>query len=287
MLVLLTFLWGSNWIAMKLALQRADAIVFNAERTVVAVVSLFAWMLATRTLARPRRWGGLLVVALFQTVLNFGGTTLAVAGGGAGRASVLAFTMPFWTLLIAAPVLGERVKRDQWLALAFALAGLTLVVEPWNWHGELAARGWGVLSGLAWAAGSVAIKKLQPESGLDITNFIGWQMAIGAVPLVLLALATGHPMAAWTPGYAMLLVYVGTLSTALGFLLWSMILRWLPAGRASMSMYAIPVIAMLLSMLVFGEMPGPVAWAGIGLLAVGLAIIAAGNLRAASWARSA
>ena len=43
---------------------------------------------------------------------------MAVAGGGAGRAAVLVFTMPFWTMLLAWPVLGERVRGMQWLAVA-------------------------------------------------------------------------------------------------------------------------------------------------------------------------
>ena len=77
------------------------------------------------------------VTGFFQTTINFGSTTMALAGGGAGRTSVLVFTMPFWTLLLAWPVLGERVRGMQWVAIAFALAGLALVVEPWNWQGEL------------------------------------------------------------------------------------------------------------------------------------------------------
>ena len=70
--------------------------------------------------------------------MNFGTTTLALAGGGAGRTSVLVFTMPFWTLVIARIVLGERVRGAQWIAVALAFAGLTLVVAPWDWHGDLA-----------------------------------------------------------------------------------------------------------------------------------------------------
>ena len=47
---------------------------------------------------------------------------MALAGGGAGRTSVLVFTMPFWTMLMAWPVLHERVRGTQWLAVAFALS---------------------------------------------------------------------------------------------------------------------------------------------------------------------
>jgi hypothetical protein len=50
-LAALTAIWGSNWIAMKLALARADPIVFNIERTWVAIAVLFAVSFLTKLAA--------------------------------------------------------------------------------------------------------------------------------------------------------------------------------------------------------------------------------------------
>ena len=111
--------------------------------------------------AGPQSWWPIVVTGFFRATVNFGSTTMALAGGGVGRTSVLVFTMPFWTLLIAWPVLGERVRGAQWFAVGFALAGLVLVVEPWRWEGELAPKLWAVLSGFGWAAGTVATKYFQ------------------------------------------------------------------------------------------------------------------------------
>ena len=66
----------------------------------------------------PSSWKAIAITGLVQTTINFGSTTMALAEGGAGRTSVLVFTMPFWTLLIAWPVLGERVRGLQWVASA-------------------------------------------------------------------------------------------------------------------------------------------------------------------------
>ena len=54
----------------------------------------------------------------------------ALESGGAGKTSVLTYTMPFWLLLLAWAFLGERLRGVQWLAVALALAGLVLVLEP-------------------------------------------------------------------------------------------------------------------------------------------------------------
>src|SRR4029079_14601690 len=128
---------GFNWIVLKSALMLAHPVTLNAHRTWIAVIVLFAILAWQRGPLWPTSWVAIVVTGLFQTTINFSATTLALAGGGAGRTSVLVFTMPFWTLLIAWPVLHERVKGSQWVAVAAALVGLTLRVEPWSWRGDL------------------------------------------------------------------------------------------------------------------------------------------------------
>ena len=129
----LTLVWGFNWIAMKAALLHANPLAFNVERTWLAIAALVVVLLARRGRIWPQSWLAVVVTGFFQTTINFGSTIMAVAGGGAGRASVLVFTMPFWTLLIAWPVLHERVRPLQLVAIALAVAGLVLTVAPWAW----------------------------------------------------------------------------------------------------------------------------------------------------------
>jgi len=258
---------------MKLALARADPIVFNIQRTWVAVAVLFAVLLWRRRRLLPEAWTAVVVTGFFQTTINFGSTVMALAEGGVGRTSVLVFTMPFWTLLLAWPVLGERIRGIQWIAIAFALAGLALVVEPWNWQGDLKPRLWAVLSGFGWAAGTIAMKHFQRARGFDMLNFIAWQMLVGILPLTVLPLVLPLPDARWSATYVTLLLWTGALSTAVGFLLWIAVLRFLSAGTASLNMLAIPVIALLSSMLIFGERLAPGEWIGIGCIGAGLVMV--------------
>src|SRR5258708_1159282 len=126
-----------NWIAMKFGLRYAHPVVYNVERIMIASVLLFTVMVGKRVRLKPESWIAVVVTGLLQTTLNSGATTMALAGGGAGRTSVLVFTMPFWTMLIAWPVLHERVRGAQWLAVALALLGLVLLVEPWHCERQL------------------------------------------------------------------------------------------------------------------------------------------------------
>jgi drug/metabolite transporter (DMT)-like permease len=272
-LIVLTLIWGNNWLAMKLALRHADPVVYNIHRTLVAIAVLFAVLLWQRRPLWPESWLAVIVTGFFQTTLNFGSTTMALAEGGVGRTSVLVFTMPFWTILLAWPVLHERLRGTQWLAVGLAFAGLTLVVEPWSWHGALAPKLWAVLSGFGWAAGTIAIKYFQREKSFDMLNFIAWQMVLGILPFLVVPLVYPLPAADWGAAYTLLLVYTGAVSTAMGFLLWIAVLRWLTAGTASLSMLAIPVIALVSSMLVFEERLTAEEWTGIACLGAGLVII--------------
>jgi drug/metabolite transporter (DMT)-like permease len=279
LLVVLTLVWGLNWIAMKLALRDADPIVLNLQRSVLAVVVLFGAMLAAGTPLRPPSWRAVAITALFQTTINFGSTTMALATGGAGRTSVLVFAMPFWTLLLAWPVLHERVRGLQWVAIGLALAGLVLVVDPWHWAGDLTAKGWAILSGFGWAVGTICMKYFQRDRKFDVLNFIAWQMLVGTIPFLLLPAIHDYPPTRWSVAHVLLLVHIGVVSTALGFLVWIEILRWLPAGTASLNLFAIPVVALLSSMAVFGERLSASEWAGIACIGAGLAVLCVLALR--------
>lgn len=281
-LAVLTLIWGSNWLVMKAALDDAHPVVLNLQRTWMAVAFLFAVMIAQRRLRWPGAWWPVIVTGFFQTTVNYFATTMALAGGGAGRTSVLVFTMPFWTLLIARVVLHERVRGAMWFAVGFAFAGLVLVVEPWRWEGgQLGSKLWAVLSGFGWAAGTVATKHYQRRDDLDLTSFMAWQMLAGVLPLSLLPLVLDFPATRWSAGYVGLLAWIGFVSTGIGFILWAAILRQLPAGTASLNMFAIPVIALLASMALMGERLTASEWIGIGCIAAGLATLTAVTLRAA------
>ena len=112
---LLTLVWGFNWIAMKFALAaRRIRSSFNvaARRGSRSSCCSPCCVVQRRAAAGRRSWIAIVVTGFFQTTINFGATTMALAGGGAGRTSVLVFTMPFWTLLIAWPVLRRARARQ-------------------------------------------------------------------------------------------------------------------------------------------------------------------------------
>jgi drug/metabolite transporter (DMT)-like permease len=276
----LTLIWGMNWVAMKAALAHADPLVFNIQRTLLAIVALFAVIVVQRRPFWPESWTAVAVTGFFQTTVNSLSTTMALVEGGAGRTSVLVFTMPFWTLLLAWPVLGERVRGAQWLAVALAGAGLTLVVAPWQWEGAIAPKLWAVLSGLGWSAAVICTKWFQRGRNFDPINFTAWLMAIGLLPLFPVIAFRGAPPVEWDLTYALALVYVGVIASGVGWIVWVIVLRRLSASAASFNMLAIPIVALTSSMLIYGEALTRGEWTGIALIGAGLVVLGVFGIRA-------
>ena len=271
-LTLIAVVWGYNWVVLKQALRDAGPYEFFALRFVIASLCLFGALAATRRPMRLTHAGSVLAIGLLQTTATFALTGWALVSGAAGKSAVLCYTMPFWVILFAWPVLGERLGRAQWGALLIALAGLALLLGAGITAGvsELLA----LASALAWAAGIVITKRLQTRHRVDTLALSAWQSVLGGAGLVLLALLFPSRPTQWTPNLLFALLYNGVLVSAICWYLWFWVLGRLDAGLASFGILAVPVLGVVFGVLELGERPQPLEWAGIGLIVVALALTA-------------
>jgi drug/metabolite transporter (DMT)-like permease len=272
-LVVLSLTWGYTWVIAKQGLAYAPPFVFAAERCLGGALSL---LIVLKLLDRPLK-----LVAPWQT-LGIGLTqvagfmvfqTWALVEGGPGKTAVLIFTMPIWTLLLAWPILGERVRGKQWLAAASTLTGLLLIIEPWDMHASLFSKFLGLMAALCWAIGTILIKRLRANTPVDLLTLTTWQMLLGAVPLILLSFIVPEPPTQWTMSYIGILGFMSIFSTAMCWWLWIYILDRVPAWEASLSILGTPVVAILASRLTFGEQFKGTEIAGILLIGGGLALL--------------
>lgn len=272
-LVMLTVIWGYSWVIAKQALGYAPPFAFAAERCLAAGLALLAIVrLVGQPLALPLP-RQTLAIGLVQSAGFMAFQTWALLEGGPGKTAVLVFTMPIWTLLIAWPVLGERVRGTQWLAAISTLAGMILIIEPWNMHTSLLSKVLGILAAMCWATGSVLVKRLRARHPVNLLRLTAWQMLLGAVPLVLLALLVPERATNWTGTYIAILAFMSIVATALGWWLWTLILDRIPAWEASLSVLGTPVLAIISSRMVTGENFTFGELSGIVLIASGLALL--------------
>jgi drug/metabolite transporter (DMT)-like permease len=283
-LVALALIWSYNWIVAKSAMRYVGALDFAALRTSLGAVLMLALLPLTGRPLKPPPWRPVVGVGVLQVAGMSGFSQAALIAGGAGKTAVLVYTMPFWVMAFAALpfALNEKPRPSQYAAAAIAAPGLLLVIQPWQWHGTLLSSLLAVASGASWAAGSVVAKRAFRHHAVDLLCLTAWQMAVGAVVLGALALATHETPITWSPYMWLALAYNAVLATALGWGLWLFILRTLPASVAGLSALMIPVMSVLQALWFLGERPAPAEAGGIALILLALLL-----LGSADWWRAA
>jgi len=272
-LIVLSLAWGYTWVLAKQGLAYAPPFAFAAQRCVGGALALF---LALKLLGRPLHLvapGKTLGIALVNVAAFLIFQTWALVEGGAGKTAVLNYTMPIWTLLMAWPFLGERIRGVQWLAAACALAGLTLIIGPWSMQASLLSKLLGLMAAVSWAIGTILIKRLQSRCKVDLISLTAWQLLMGAVPLVLLAVVVPDRSTVWSAPYIGILAFTSIVSTALCWWLWIYILDRAPAWEASLSVLGTPVVALLSSRLLLGEEFRVIEVLGMLMIGVGLCLL--------------
>jgi drug/metabolite transporter (DMT)-like permease len=276
-LTLLALIWGYNWVVMKVAVRYSDPFTFAALRHVLGAVALFAVVAARRGSLRPTAFWWTAAFGFFQTSL-FALPMWALYFGGAGKASVLNYTMPFWLLAISWPVLGERIRGAQWVAVVLALAGFVFVLDPWSLRG-LEASLLAVGGGISWAIASVLFKIIRKRHEIELLSFSAWQGLLGSLPLIVVAFAIDRTGPTWNASFLGALFYNIVLGTAVAWLLWLYILHNLPAGTAGLSSLAVPVVGVLAAWIQLGEQPDTFEAVGMGLIVAALAVLTGRELR--------
>ncbi len=273
-LIVLTIIWGYNWVVMKSALQYAGPFQFAALRVFFGAVVLFVVIYATKRPLGLKEFPTMLVLGLLQTVGFTGLLIWALVEGGAGKTAVLTYTMPFWVMLLAWPMLGEKVQGWQWLAVISAVFGMLLIFDPLHIKADGFSMFLAIISGVSWALSAIISKKLHRRSPhLDLLNLTAWPMMLGSVPMLAIAFIVPAPPIQWTGYFIGSVLFNVFLSGALAWLLWLYALQILPAGVASMASMLAPVIGVLAAWIQLNEVPNRMELIGMVLIALSLVII--------------
>ncbi len=227
--------WAGNWPLMKLALGQVPPLVFVLLRLAGCLALIAPGLVVTKQPLLPAPgerlslfWVGELQVAGFLICSIIG---LAIVP--AGRAIVLAYTMPLWAIPIGLFLWPEPLGRNQLTGTAIGFAGLILFMNPglvdWGDRRVLAGNALLVLAAILWALGSCFYRRRAWRSPFWVQAF--WQLAVSTIPVAAIAMteAAGNPVY-WSPGLVAILAYNCVVTTALGYFLWAKVLSMMPAA---------------------------------------------------------
>ena len=257
-LIALTLMWGVNWPMMKLSLRELSPLYFRAITMTLGASWLWLFFRArgVRMLPHDTEWKTVVTLALpnmlgWHTISIFGVKELS-----SGRAAILGFTMPIWTVLLGALFLGQKLTlRVAWATLAVAAAiALLMAHELHNLTGRPLGVLWMELAALSWAIGTLMMRRLTitlPTEALAV-----WMMLLTSVCLWVLALvAEPVPSFQFSPTIWGSLVYGVFINYGFAQIIWFGLARNLPPATSAMSVMAIPLIGTLSATIVVGEVP--------------------------------
>jgi drug/metabolite transporter (DMT)-like permease len=277
LLAILWLAWGLASPIMGFAMAAVDPLTLRTGVMVFAGALLLAYAGVTaKRLKLPRAlWRDLAISAFGNMTICQMGMTFGVYYVGAGRSSVLIYTMLIWTALFARLLLGEPLSARRMSALALgAAAVLALLVQNLP---DVRDAPLGIVLNLVAAAsfgfGTVWTKRT--IWALDLSAMAGWQLLVGVAPLIAIWLVVAPPVAlAGVPasGWAAF-AYMIVGANVLAYFVWFRLVRRLPAAVLGVGTLATPCVGVLSSALINGDAIRPNDLVALALVCGALALV--------------
>ncbi len=297
-IALLTLIWGSAFLWIKLADRGLSPAEVTLTRLVLGSAVLFAVVAARRgpVPRSPLLWMHILIAALFANAAPYLLFAVGEQHVASATAGMLNATTPLWTVVVA---LGSRHQRSvtarQAGGLLVGFGGAVLVFSPWQASPGLAAMG--AIECLAAAASYgisyVYMDRFLARRGISPVTLSACQLLAASALLAAALGVTGAPSPQLSAEVVASVAILGLIGTGAAYVLNYQIIISEGATIASTVTYLLPIVAILLGVLVLGERITLPVLAGIALILAGVALTRqqrgkrepTGTARKRSWLR--
>jgi drug/metabolite transporter (DMT)-like permease len=261
-------IWAGMFIIQRLALEAGPPVWVAAGRVTVAAVLLLPFAPRLRQLSRR----GLAIMLALAVTNQYAFIGLQVAGlrtVEAGPAAAIVYLQPVLVVLAAGPLLGERLSPQRIAGALLGFAGVAIV----GLHQSATTSAGGVLfllaAAVSWAAGAV----ITSAGNQPIVPLVVGQHLIAAPPLLATA-AIAEPFPALSTKLVACVAAAGACS-AIAWMLWSVLLRRGDASVVSTWLFAVPILAAVLGVVLLDEPMSIELVLGIALVTVAVRLATA------------
>lgn len=265
-------IWGVNFVVIAWGLTELPPLLMAALRFAFAALpALF--------LSRPKlSWPTMIAIAATLFIGHYAFLYPAMAVGmPPGLASIALQVQAFFTIAIAAVVLGERPGPRRIAGSAIAFLGLILIATTVGGDVTVAGFALTMAAAISWGAGNVLLRR---AGSVDMLATITWLSIVPPLPLFAMSLAFEGPteIASALAGIGWIgigaVLYMAFLSTTFGFGVWGHLLKLYPAATVAPFSLLVPVFGMSSAALLMGESFSWQRLAGAALILIGLAVVA-------------
>ena len=250
--LLVVFVWGINFIFVKLGLDEISPLLLCALRFLLASIPAVFFIKPPIVSFRIVAIYGLVMFAL-QFSLVFTGMKVGMTPG---MASLIMQVQVFFSMFFAIIFLGEKPGLGQLFGALVAFTGIGLVA--FHFDQNVSLLGFLCILGAAatWGIGNLITKKIKSANLIAV---IAWGSFVACLPMFVLALIFEGP-ASFVSSYQHItikglssLFYIVYISTWVGYGVWNWLLSRYPVGVIVPFSLLVPVVGILSSILVFGE----------------------------------
>ena len=274
LIILITILWGYAWVHMKASLDYMGPFTFTAFRFSVGALTLLIVMWVMKLGFPPKGyWKHLILVGLLQTSAVFLLVMYGLRFVEAGKSSVLLYSMPMWSSLLAVKYLGEKLTYKQLVGLFIGMMGL-LTVLGWDiWIGQSKEAIFGelliIIAAVVWAIANIYYRLHLGQ--LPKIQASAFQMTFGAIGIIIAAflMEWGDPVHLNATSIYYIL-FTGVIASALCFTVWYFILSQIDMATATIATLLVPIFGLLFSQLLLQEHITIGVIVGASLIIVGI-----------------
>lgn len=236
--LLVTLLWSSSLVLIKVGLVDIPALPFAGLRYGIAFICLLPFALrpgrrASLSQVSAAGWGRLFLLGLLFYTVTQGAQFVSLVYLPAATVSLLLSFTSILVALMGIGLLGERPTARQWGGSALYLLGVLIYFHPLpDLHAEgvgLAVAGVGVLAN---SLSSILGRHVNRAGELDPTTVTVVTMGIGAAALLGVGVA-GQGMPTLTVSHWGIILWLAVVNSAFAFTLWNLTLRTLSAMESS------------------------------------------------------
>ncbi|PWE56048.1 EamA family transporter [Metarhizobium album] len=280
MLIVLSILWGGSFLFNGILVKVWPPFTIVAARVALAALALHL-ILRISGQAMPRdskSWAAFFGMGLLNNVIPFSLIVWGQTHIVSGLASILNATTPLFAVIVAHLLTqDEKITAGRLVGVLTGFAGVALMIGPaaLNGLGDNTLAQLAVLGGaLSYSVAGIFGRRFKRMGMAPMLPAAG-QVTASAIMLVPVALIVDRPWTLGMPGTETLAALAGLalLSTAIAYVLFFRILATAGATNLMLVTFLIPVSAILLGALVLGEQLLPKHFAGMAMIAIGLAAI--------------
>lgn len=278
-LVALYFVWGSTYLAIRVALESYPPFLMAGTRFLIAGGALYAF-LRWRGMPAPTRtqWLNSAITGTLLLGMGNGLVCFAEQSVASGLAAVAVAAMPLFAAVFGG-LYGHWPRRMEWLGLAVGFAGVVLL----NLGGSMSGAPLGaialIIAAMSWAFGSVwSRRRDMPPAAMNTAA----QMLTGGAILFIGALTFGERFpAAPTTSATLALVYLAVMGSLVGFTAYLYLLNTVRPALATSYAYVNPPVAVLVGAMLGGEIVHTFDLVSMAVILGGVGLIALARERRA------